>query len=932
MIEKNTLEGKKSVSRKLNLHPLIAFLAVMASLCAIFFVTGISPFGGKSTFVSDLSAQYAPYLVTYRNKILSGSSFSYSFEIGMGKNFLGIFAYYLSSPLNLISLLFPVSMISEAIVLIIMLKLSFAGAFMTALIDYKFSAKTKMSILFGMIYALCAYSMSFIFNFIWLDGFALLPLVILFTEKFSKNIKEVYKLLLVLIVLFLSNYYIAYMVGIFAFFYLIGLLEYRYNVLSEKDGRDVGKKIGVFLAVSVCAAMVCAFLLIPAGLDTIRNGDNFSSFSVTMDPEFPILDLFPGIFLGKLTNITTNLPFIYSSLAVTLLVVLFFVNTDISKALKRRAGTWLGLGVLSFSFPLANMAWQLFDHPNWFLYRYSFLFIFGTILIAFYSFLHIKSLRNKDFLAAMGILFGIMVLSQFFSKSEAGRSMYFQNLIVLLLTALCLWGMSKDIWPKSLSNLQKWGSGILVPIVIVEIVFLAPKVTVGAIWNDTQNVADFRSEVNELLEVTSSVDTSAGTRMEQTGVIGKNIDSLSVSSYTGTNGIGAFCSMSNKHLHHFLKQLGYCTNYNYFSVEHRNTNLPSDSLLGVSYVVSDQKEISGLVPVRSYDRYTLFENPYACSMAFLALPDAAGWDGYSLEKEGQGKDYFSYQEKWIQSLTGSSAEKLYEPVPVTWEVINAETFTGDMIEEIPEYDQQKDGLDLEDVEKFYKEMTYYVRSSAKAPIVLRTTVVAESDAPLYLSVPVLMRSAPVSIFCNGQNIYKEESTSYYSVIVDTGAHKKGDKLTIEVKCDDDAFASFDPILARIDLSELSRQTGMLKDGITDLLVKDGKVTFTAVSDSEKLLVTTIPYEKGWTAKVDGKETDITAYQDAWISIPVGAGTHSVELRFSSPGTGIGVIISALGVILSTAVVLAVRRPGKKSKGGVVFDREEHPGKRDEETE
>ena len=300
MIEKNALDKRTRQQKTHDLRPLIAFISVFASLCAILFMTGVSPFGSRSVLMSDLSAQYAPYLVTMRNKILHGTSPYYSFEIGMGKSLPGIFAYYCASPLNLISLLFPVSRISDAIALIIMLKLSFAGAFMTALIDHKFGDKTKMSILFGMVYALSSYSMSFIFNFIWLDGFALLPLLILVIERFRKDLRKAYQVLLVLIVLFASNYYIAYMVGIFSFFYLIGVLEYDHKTGKNEGAPSSAKALGIFLLIAAAAAMVCAALLLPAGIDTIRNGDHASSFELTMDPPFRLVGFLPYIFPASL--------------------------------------------------------------------------------------------------------------------------------------------------------------------------------------------------------------------------------------------------------------------------------------------------------------------------------------------------------------------------------------------------------------------------------------------------------------------------------------------------------------------------------------------------------------------------------------------------------------------------------------------------------
>ena len=923
MIEKNALERRKRQQKTRNLRPLIAFISVFASHCAILFMTGVSPFGSGSVLMSDLSAQYAPYLVTMRNKLLHGSSPYYSFEIGMGKSLPGIIAYYCASPLNLIALLFPVARISDAIALIIMLKLSFAGAFMTALIDHKFGDKTKMSILFGMVYALSSYSMSFIFNFIWLDGFALLPLLILTIERFRKDIRKAYQVLLVLIVLFASNYYIAYMVGIFSFFYLIGMLEYDRKSERKEGEPSAAKALGIFLLMAIAAAMVCAALLLPAGIDTIRNGDHSSSFELTMDPPFRLIKLLPYVFLGKLSDITTNMPFVFSSLMVLELVVLFFLNPEIPKAIRHRVGIALGLGILSFLMPLLNTAWHLFDDPNWFLFRYSFLFIFGTILVTFYSFLHIRSLKNKHFIAMFGSLFILLQVAEQFGGVEDGKSMYFQNLILLSLIGLCLFGLSKEKWSDQLANLKRLGSGILVPVILVEIVFLAPKVTVGALWNDTQKASAFADEVEELETLTSSIERSSGARLEQAWYLSPNIDSLNLSSYSETNGIGAFCSMSNKKQHRFLKQLGYCTNYNYFSVEHRSMNLPADSFLGVRYIVSGQKELSGLNEISAYGRYHLYENPYSADIVFLAAPSAADFDGYRLETMGKDKNYFAFQEDWMSSLSGIPADQVYDAKALSWEVSNAQTVSGDMAGKILEYDEKKNALDLEDVEKGSEELTFYLRNNPKAPIRLTAKIKVEKEGPLYLSIPFLMRSAPVSVYCNEKRVYHEDSDSYYSVIVDTGAHKAGEEITIEVRCDDDIFASFDPSLAYCDTEELGRQTAEVKKGISDLKVCDGKVSFTAETDSPKMLIATIPYEEGWTARVDGETVEVQGYQDAFLALSLTPGSHRIELTFVPTGMGIGVIISALGAIFSVVLLVVTRKKQPdRMEEEIKLDREE----------
>ena len=63
--------------------------------------------GGHSLIIIDGLHQYMPFFSDYQDKLREGSSLFYSFQEGMGTNFLSLWSYYLASPLNLLILLFP---------------------------------------------------------------------------------------------------------------------------------------------------------------------------------------------------------------------------------------------------------------------------------------------------------------------------------------------------------------------------------------------------------------------------------------------------------------------------------------------------------------------------------------------------------------------------------------------------------------------------------------------------------------------------------------------------------------------------------------------------------------------------------------------------------------------------------------------------------
>jgi hypothetical protein len=71
------------------------------------------------------------------------------------------------------------------------------------------------------------------------------------------------------------------------------------------------------------------------------------------------------------------------------------------------------------------------------------------------------------------------------------------------------------------------------------------------------------------------------------------------------------------------------------------------------------------------------------------------------------------------------------------------------------------------------------------------------------------------------------------------------------------------------------------------------------------------YDPGWRAWVDGSETSLLRANVAFRAVAVGAGRHSVELRYRPRALLIGLALTALsGLALLAAVAAAWRRPGE----------------------
>ena len=110
---------KKAYLISLALPPVILFIAY-----AIF---GMYPFGKNSVLGLDLNAQYV-YYFEYMYDVFAGKeSIFYCWSGSLSGEFLGLFAYYLASPFNIIVWMFPRGNITEGIMAMQLVKCAAVG-------------------------------------------------------------------------------------------------------------------------------------------------------------------------------------------------------------------------------------------------------------------------------------------------------------------------------------------------------------------------------------------------------------------------------------------------------------------------------------------------------------------------------------------------------------------------------------------------------------------------------------------------------------------------------------------------------------------------------------------------------------------------------------------------------------------------------------
>lgn len=92
-------------------------------------------------------------------------------------------------------------------------------------------------------------------------------------------------------------------------------------------------------------------------------------------------------------------------------------------------------------------------------------------------------------------------------------------------------------------------------------------------------------------------------------------------------------------------------------------------------------------------------------------------------------------------------------------------------------------------------------------------------------------------------------------------------------------------------------------------VSGNKVSGIIKTDKEGTLLLTIPYDKGWTVTIDGKQADTYAVGKALTGIHLKSGNHIIKMNYISPGFPEGMLVST-GALIVFFLTAAWERKGK----------------------
>ena len=141
------MTNKATALRRYLLH-FMAFLLPAVVLLVMFLALDFYPFGEKSLLIMDMNGQYIHFFASLKDLVSGNSSLFFSWSKGMGQNYIGLFAYYLASPLSFITLLFDNEALPLGILVLTILKLSLCGLSFSVYLSRAFDENRTFKLFF----------------------------------------------------------------------------------------------------------------------------------------------------------------------------------------------------------------------------------------------------------------------------------------------------------------------------------------------------------------------------------------------------------------------------------------------------------------------------------------------------------------------------------------------------------------------------------------------------------------------------------------------------------------------------------------------------------------------------------------------------------------------------------------------------------------
>lgn len=856
-------------------YPVISGVLTLFALMLTYHALEIYPFGNFTIATVDLYHQYLPMMSKLREMLLSGGNMFYSFDMGLGTNFLCMFAYYLASPLNVLLVLFPESMLTEAVLLITVIKVVLCSVTFAICIQYIFKKRHIAIPITSICYALSMFILAYYWNIMWLDCIIMLPLVIMCFEHLMRT-RHLLPYTITLSLTLIFNYYIGAMICMFLIVYFIAYIFE--NGCNKEQIKSAFKS---FASGSLFAGGMAMFLIIPTAVGLAQtsagSGVNIPDMSKA---DFSIFDILARNLFAVSPSIRTGSPAnTYCGLLSFFSIALFLLNPGIKTRRKISMSAMAVLLTASFTINGLNLIWHGFHAPNDIPSRFSFLYCFLICIICYELLINIKALTTRQVFSAAAIYAAFIIAAEKLLPDYSTVSIY-GSLILITVYAAVLTLYKKGIMKRSAMYL------LLIICVFIETFLNSDYVMAQLHKNECLTPRD-----KYLLSDTFNVSRTAIELLNQRYNLHSENDFFRCDlegHLTSTDtalykypGVSYFSSSNYYSTTKFLRNIGYHTN-GINSHSFNNSIVPADSVISLKYIVSghkyDNDRYLALTDNAAYgkeERY-IYENTQSLPLAFCASSDILEFNIANYEYNP-----LNAQSKLYSALLGETIElyNYYTPVKSV---------------------NNPSGCDMNG-------SSFYLSPNNEV-LTYNFAFVPEKSNTYYVYVDC-SGCKSINVLTPGSAY---EISPNYLYTLNVGYLTPEDSLTVSISTG--SVCSGNIYIASINGEVFEGAISALKLNPLEISsFSDSKITGKIYSDSQSVVFTSIPYDNGWKIVVDGKVSDTLNVSEAFTAFRIDAGEHTIEMRFCPRGFTAGCVISIISVLGLCSYCIYFNRKTKKEQ-------------------
>lgn len=913
---------KEKISIVWHKHKLIIGYTILFAVIIAFLISILKKYGKSFIWNGpDGLTQHVVNLQNFRQLLIdfikTGKVSTFTWNIGTGFDMFGNLAYYCFGDIfSYISVFFPKSKIEVLYNILIVMRMYFCGITFICYCKYK-KMKEYPSLIGALMYTFCTFVLFTVRHPYFINAVIIFPLALMGIEKIVLENKKIFYTIIIAI-MFMMNFYFAYMIAIILAIYGTILAIYTYR----KEGAK--KVIGVLLKTllySILGIMIAAIVLLPtaiAFLDSERTDATIYPYTITH---------YRNLFARLLNENGSTYWMCFGVQSISLIAIPIFIKNR-----KKNYPLFLLLIILFLPLLVAQIGSIFcgFGYPNnrW-IFVISFIFSFMATKL-----LNDDEKIDKKALLAIAIFISIYLAWNIIGELQIKAYAQFELLVFLLELILML-------------NKEKFNRKSTYKILLT-IIFVIGILGTEKFLYDAEN-SNYVSQFLSQNKLSKAIETSRSTISDFKKTIkylnktdkefyrvGKNphdFDNLPL--VLDYKAIGSFYSITPKiasELSHDLNNLQYAMSYGMGEFDYRTK---INTLLGVKYYINNGNNIIpyGYSLENDYKgKSKIYKNDYNLPFGVLYTKYITlnEYDNLSaVEKEDSLLKVVALEEIPKEERKIQHSKQLQHKIEkVEFEIIDKNKINSKNKIEINKENKNKIKLKVRNIKN--KEL-YLQINGLKYETLSKEEVIKKElgKNPSKIEKEV------------AKNKYKWYQPNYrYVIKVGFNNTKKSKKIDdyitspyyfempeilfnlgyydeasgeIELEFSKIGTYNYDSIIIyAVSMEDYEQDIQNLRKSNFEVLDYDNNYLNGKVNSEENgILQFSTMYNKGWKVYVDGQEVKTLKCNKYFLGIEIEKGSHTVKLQYHNPYIIYGVAITTIGIMIFVVTIVYNRKKDKK---------------------